>query len=1316
MTTTTTTIENNFTTSQLIEIYPHGYPGLSPDWNLQATMGMTIPLSQFSKIPRSFSDLNPTSPFHPVLESLFQVLDRQFIKGTVYENAQHAVFPYHCAEGVPKFVSTVEILVKKMEPTMDQAKVFEKNNLWGYRIWLFRLDASLDLKTSYDEFAQCPKKADRLSPVLKSIISPYDLEQKIWKPFSSYYEQPVRIAMGDNEMPVERTVISDPEEILSPKRMFDKHFLTGLCPEQSDQSRYFNLVQGPNAFKGSFPHRDFIFRISHDYVNETFYRPIPNSLFLSVSDNQKKIDQLQKKLNEQRMLLEDDDMFDEALSEIKNLEKKIQNLEDDNNRLLRSISDKNMTPQYIFANNILEILALVNELIQLRVENIRRTHNLRQSFNMEDPIFTEKIYLERIQMLQKLAQVVYNSKLIPPMLKTWIELFLMANPGEQSGEERCVYSDSTCFSNMIIAMNHDFDKVCKLDTNFQLFWIVWLVCLNSLYFVLALRANILISGDAGRGKSYVFKMLEKLTPPGAIFSVSHQTANAHNTSQGMMDVMEYQDEGNMLNFGMDLKGKVQHANTEFKQLLVDQIKQIYAFKVNNEGKRESEYTIARHTTSVAISTNEGHPHRSTPAMSRFIHYIVTEQHRADRKSTATSMDSEDSVPLAVKEATKSSYHLHYFYQYIVEKAIEAAVLPDVDMSVFDHSANIVFDELRKSHIPLPTHRTITKFKFLCRSLTILYAVHMEYFSELGRHHRVDEEGNPKKFDFLSLMDVIKWLVCSQEIFVFVMTLLENEFCSVHDTSVIDAIKRLTKFPPSVEIKNGSCRFRQIEIEGTNEIGRDYNYIEMSAEAYRAVAASIQENIVPKPSIEDVFSTLTGLCSQTMEIYPKNIRRSKTNKSIEKHCCVCQEKLSECMDEKIKCDFCDRYRCNECEGMSCESQKRYFNKMVGKLDRCQNCSGMIPEMQIQESKCSQCKSSCHMSCMKVCSRSGCKRKTCGACKFQCTECNLFFHADCLRGHKDLIEDTNASTELVPAVIFDRFRSGKQLQSRISFCIDLFYKNHKSVLRRALKSSLEHRHMQEFKAITGFPYVTEKTLPHMLGNTYYHIFDVIDFQKNDHLHVLTNDFNFSKDEKTFQLRRLSEIQQEGFDENYTDPGRILDQDMDCYFMHLHFKKQGLRNEDSVVVIPNVTSKRVWTLRKTMECYKPFKNQIIHEEYPLAAVESCQKACKKKSRLFEEAKKGNAAFAPASDILLDKNTKTRKLDSMGSEIPTLASFKPSVDLGKYHPVEPDKLLELTKREIQEEVLRKKKVAEKREKKRAEKKMKKIGKSFDHMEIEEL
>lgn len=1259
-------MSTNFTTSQLIECYPHGYPGLSPDWNLQATMGLTIPLSQFSKSPRSFSDLNPTSPFHPVLESLFQVLDRQYIKGTVFQNSQNAIFPYHCAEGVPKYVVATEVLVKKMENENEPMKDFEKNNLWGYRVWVLRIDPSLNLKESYDEFARSPKKPDCVSPLLKSIDSQYNMEQKVWKPFSSYYSHILRGMSGADDFSTDNTMISDPEEMLTPERMFDKNFMNGLCPEQSEYFKYFNLTQGPSAFNGSFPFRNFMFRISHDYVNETFYRPIPNSLFLSVSENQKKIRQLQIQLKDQKILLENNNLSEEALKEIQHIEKSIQNYEDDNVRILRTISNNNPgTGTYISSDSVHEKLAETNELLKIRRENERTFVNLRQSYDLDDPRYTEQVYITRRKALERFGQIFMNSELIPPMVKVIREFFLMALLGEQFVEETHVWKSTTCFTDFVISMNNDFDRIYKLDTNFALLWIVWLVCLNSLYFVLGLRANILISGDAGRGKSYIFKVLEKMCPAGAIFSVSHQTTNAHNTGQGMMDTMEYHDEGKMDKFGMDRSGKVQHADPEFKQLLTDQIKTVFSFKMNNDGKRESEYTIARHTTSVAISTNEGHPHRNTPAMSRFIHYIVTDQHRADRVTTATTMDSDDSVPLSAKQAVRFSKILHYNYHYIVEKAIEAAVLPDVDMTLFDYASNIIFEELRREHIPLPAHRTISKFKFLCRSLTILYGVHMNYFSEIGREHRVDEEGNPKKFDFQSLMDMIKWNVCNQEIVIFVMTLLENEFCSVHDTSVIEGAKRDFKFPPSLEIME-KARFRRVETENSNETGRDYRYIEFTAENHLEIANRIKNHMHPKPSSEDIISTLAGLMSQFMEVCPKEVVVSKENKTFLNRCCGCKEKLPKRLDEKVKCDFCGRYRHNTCTDI-CDSKTRHFTNCIGREDCCQMCNHRILAIQQETSKCPQCKSLCHHQCLSVCNRQGCKTKTCGACKFICGECKISLHAGCIEGHKDLVENFSAPKDRIPAVIFDRFRTGKQNHSRISICLDMFYKNHKSLLRRAIKSSLEHNHMKDFSAITGFPYVDPKGVrSYMKGDTYYQVFDTIKFEKNPRrLHVLPNYFSCNPTQVVIQKAKLAEKDHDQFQGQYTDPGRILDMDMDQYFMNMHFKKQGIANDVSSVVIPYITKMTVWEMRDTLDCYKNIQDLVFTHDYPHWMVKSIREECKKREQLEIEARKGNASFAPASDLLFDKRRKTELTEQM-------QNYTSSVNLGVYKPVDDTKRLE--------------------------------------------
>jgi hypothetical protein len=35
---------------------------------------------------------------------------------------------------------------------------------------------------------------------------------------------------------------------------------------------------------------------------------------------------------------------------------------------------------------------------------------------------------------------------------------------------------------------------------------------------------------------------------------------------------------------------------------------------------------------------------------------------------------------------------------------------------------------------------------LAKMMTMVYGIHMEFFSELGKHHRLDEDDNVKPFD------------------------------------------------------------------------------------------------------------------------------------------------------------------------------------------------------------------------------------------------------------------------------------------------------------------------------------------------------------------------------------------------------------------------------------------------------------------------------------------------------------------------------------------------------------------------------------------
>jgi hypothetical protein len=140
------------------------------------------------------------------------------------------------------------------------------------------------------------------------------------------------------------------------------------------------------------------------------------------------------------------------------------------------------------------------------------------------------------------------------------------------------------------------------------------------------------------------------------------------------------------------------------------------------------------------------------------------------------------------------------------------------------------------------------------------------------------------------------------------------------------------------------------------------------------------------------------------------------------------------------------------------------------------------------------------------------------------------------------------------------------------------------------------------------------------------------------------------------------------------------MDHFFMNLHFKKQGLGNEVSSVVIPHLTKLAVWNLRHTAPEYEDRKDLIFTHDYPRFLVKSIIQECKAREVLVIEAREGNSDFAPATDLLVSKKWKLDPESQLTTQMRDASLSGQYVDLGLYKPIEDTKRLEQQDKKFKE------------------------------------
>jgi hypothetical protein len=438
-------------------------------------------------------------------------------------------------------------------------------------------------------------------------------------------------------------------------------------------------------------------------------------------------------------------------------------------------------------------------------------------------------------MLDGFWKEFFHSDLVTPVAKEARTWFLREAP--VLDEEASTIGNLSPFGNMVAQKNNDLRIERLVDTNFQLVQLMGLVKSSAYRYSYELRPNLIVSGDGGAGKSFAAIQNKAMSMPGSVSDMTHMTQHAMQTDGDMSDQCFLMEETPMAIFGLDPRtGKFGEADPFFKNRLTAQVSTTMQ-PVLIEGERRTRTYVNRIMASHICLSNEKKPPLSSPIMTRFLSYEARVEQRPacprPALGSAGSTDARDSRE-AEADPRMLPYKVKDFGHFLWEKAIEADILPDVDMRTAHAVADLVFLELEQNGIPRPSARLERMYFDLCRVCTMLYGVHMVLCSELRT-----TEG---KLTPAALMQFPKWGVCTEEIAVFVMTLLD--FCWV-PSIYADVAKAARKIDPTV--------------------GRDPNYAVCMGTSLTKVAEQLCDEIALRPSTRDMVSTLLRMSRMKLTV-------------------------------------------------------------------------------------------------------------------------------------------------------------------------------------------------------------------------------------------------------------------------------------------------------------------------------------------------------------------------------------------------------------------------------------------------------------------
>lgn len=485
-----------------------------------------------------------------------------------------------------------------------------------------------------------------------------------------------------------------------------------------------------------------------------------------------------------------------------------------------------------------------------------------------------------------------------------------------------MFRDLSPFGNMVARMTNDFDMTLQCETNFQLLHLTNLVVLSAYRFWWELHPNLLITGDHSTGKSWVVQEIEKLCIPSAVFNVTHITKQAFQTDQDMSDTCYVQEETPLATLGADQYGNEQAADPYVKNRLTRQASTTMSPEIDKEtGQRRVVVSFNRCMSTNIFISNDMLP-ADGPAQSRMMHFHMRRRKRGGAGGNDSTLSKSRSARRYDPEMARyhagvvHGFQLHNHYLFVWEKAIESNALGcDIDVDTARTVMRWVFDDLRKHGISEPDRRHEAMCLDLCRTMTMYYGVEMEFFSEFARAARGGED---VEFDPAMIEGLTKWGVCTQEIAVFVISLMEFLWIPEMRGDVVSAMRTISaplsegangKWDPVHASKSGPTRFRKeyLSHDGTDKGARaqrqqqqrlpqrgqasgagpapkaaphrqrtktNYHYVELRGATDTEIAARLAEKIAAKPSAADVMSQLKAMTTEFVDSQPHHFDAAK----------------------------------------------------------------------------------------------------------------------------------------------------------------------------------------------------------------------------------------------------------------------------------------------------------------------------------------------------------------------------------------------------------------------------------------------------------
>lgn len=354
------------------------------------------------------------------------------------------------------------------------------------------------------------------------------------------------------------------------------------------------------------------------------------------------------------------------------------------------------------------------------------------------------------------------------------------------------------FGNRTVALMEGYEQYFLVSTAHRMLFLINHARYDSFRHDFGLHFNCFQAGDGATSKSFLFLLMEKLSIPGTIEVLTYQTGKADAVDGNRNDITTVCHEAPP---GMFRTGKNPNADSTqeamFKEKLTSQRVTAKVWCQDEGTGRRSARLTKSECVGVWMGATNDPPSEVEEALKTRFFWGNFEQQQRRGRDIDDCMNGERMMSSADKAIRNRLFLEGKEEQYrvmLVEKAIWCKVVKDVNME----ASNIIVPRLKrkmtKDSIICPGPRDWERVKILSRCMAIVTAIERVCNLPGGKHYN-------RPFDETMIMDLEPYLRVTEEMVIFVLSLLSDQFRSPVEHKILNTIYNMEKRAPKCEDPN-----------------------------------------------------------------------------------------------------------------------------------------------------------------------------------------------------------------------------------------------------------------------------------------------------------------------------------------------------------------------------------------------------------------------------------------------------------------------------------------------------------------------------------